>query len=257
LLETIKVNFNVDQIKTAQEQLVHVFNIIEEYNLPAEACGDKGIALLALTADPHFWERHMHRVAVEATFLGGQERSLEQILELIEQNSSMQNCKITIESVRKTYFDVLSAKSKVLKDKSTISEWTRGDIELWTSSQKGTILSAQERQIELVAVVRRAVEIHNKFAPRIAQLVSLLCLLDSPSNMGRLAQINTGEGKSTIVAMFAAIKALQGHKVDVVTTSVELSVPEVKKQTAFFAMLGLTVAENSNAGETVIDQYFK
>ncbi|KXJ68548.1 hypothetical protein RP20_CCG002766 [Aedes albopictus] len=62
---------------------------------------------------------------------------------------------------------------------------------------------------------------------------------------GRLAQINTGEGKSIIVAMLAVIHALKGVKVDIVTTSTELSIPEVKKQRPFFEIFGLTVDENS------------
>jgi preprotein translocase subunit SecA len=45
--------------------------------------------------------------------------------------------------------------------------------------------------------------------------------------------------------MLAAIHALQGQKVDVLTTSIELSIPEVKKQAPFFEMLGLTIGENS------------
>ncbi|MBX9890362.1 MAG: hypothetical protein K2X94_03775 [Amoebophilaceae bacterium] len=63
------------------------------------------------------------------------------------------------------------------------------------------------------------------------------------SRSGRLAQINTGEGKSLIVAILAAIHGLQGKKVDVVTTSTQLSIPEVKKQSPFFELLGLTAAE--------------
>jgi len=53
-----------------------------------------------------------------------------------------------------------------------------------------------------------------------------------------------------IVAMLAAIHALQGQKVDVLTTSEELSIPEVKKQMPFFEMLGLTIGENSKKNAT-------
>jgi len=59
-------------------------------------------------------------------------------------------------------------------------------------------------------------------------------------------QIKTGEGKSLIVALIATMQALQNKKVDVITTSTELSVPEVKKMKDFFKMLNVSVAENSS-----------
>jgi preprotein translocase subunit SecA len=44
-------------------------------------------------------------------------------------------------------------------------------------------------------------------------------VMDAKISKGIIAQIATGEGKSTIVAILAAIKALQGEKVDVITSS--------------------------------------
>ena len=49
--------------------------------------------------------------------------------------------------------------------------------------------------------------------------------------------------------MLAAYQALQNLKVDVITTSPELSIPEVKQKESFFKMLGLTVGENSHQGK--------
>ena len=96
---------------------------------------------------------------------------------------------------------------------------------------------------EKIAVISRAVEIIHKKTPRKTQILSLICLLNKdPQRKGRLEQINTGEGKSMIVAMFAAIKALEGLKVDVSTTSIELSIPEVFRQRPFFQILDLTVS---------------
>ena len=100
---------------------------------------------------------------------------------------------------------------------------------------------------QLLAIVNRAATLHNGFPPRSVQQIALLSLLHPTTGKGRLVQINTGEGKSLTTAMFAAVLALQGKKVDVVTSSVELSRKEVEKQRAFLAMLGLTVAENSES----------
>lgn len=105
--------------------------------------------------------------------------------------------------------------------------------------------SQQSRDFSSHSTGRRAVELHHGFTPRATQLLSVLLMLRTPDHLGRLAQINTGEGKSLIVAMLSAYHALQGKQVDVITTSTELSVPEVKKQKEFFEMLSLTVSENS------------
>ncbi|CAF3715511.1 unnamed protein product [Rotaria sp. Silwood1] len=72
----------------------------------------------------------------------------------------------------------------------------------------------------------------------------------SHNNIARLAQIKTGEGKSVIIAMFAAIKALNGHKVDIVTTSPLLAKRDAENKQPFYRMLNLTVGENSGTSST-------
>ena len=63
------------------------------------------------------------------------------------------------------------------------------------------------------------------------------------------AQIKTGEGKTTIVAMLAAIKALEGvedpafpgkriNQVDIITSSSELAKPQSEEQEKYFALFG-------------------
>lgn len=80
--------------------------------------------------------------------------------------------------------------------------------------------------------------------------MTVIIFLNKSSESGLLAQVNTGEGKSLIIAMLAAILALEGKAVDVVTTSMELAIPEVKKQTNFFSMLSLSVDSNNNGSSS-------
>ena len=49
------------------------------------------------------------------------------------------------------------------------------------------------------------------------QILSLISLLDTEQRAGKLAQLATGEGKSTVVSMLTVIKGLQGEKIDIVT----------------------------------------
>ncbi|MCP3660860.1 MAG: hypothetical protein GY830_11385, partial [Bacteroidetes bacterium] len=122
--------------------------------------------------------------------------------------------------------------------------------------EKKKIKIIKPSQKEMIAVIKRAVELFTKdidkekgigYSPREIQILSVLTLLNPAKCKGRLAQINTGEGKSLIVAMLAAIKVLQGNKVDVITTSSELSGPEVEEMMPFFRFLNISVSENSKA----------
>jgi len=70
-------------------------------------------------------------------------------------------------------------------------------------------------------------------------------MMDAKQDKGRIAQIATGEGKSTIVAMLAAIKTLQGEKVDIITSSEVLAARDAEEKKSFFDLLKLTVTDNS------------
>lgn len=56
------------------------------------------------------------------------------------------------------------------------------------------------------------------YKARHGQLISIIMML-SAYDKGRLLQIRTGEGKSTIIAIVAAYKVLKGHHVDIITSS--------------------------------------
>ncbi|KAH7705943.1 hypothetical protein AAVH_26834 [Aphelenchoides avenae] len=91
------------------------------------------------------------------------------------------------------------------------------------------------------AAVAGACKLAFGYKPRDTQLLAL----NGMDKFERcFAQVATGEGKSLIAAMLAATKALQGLKVEVITSSEVLAVreandPRVKK---FFRLLGLSVA---------------
>jgi preprotein translocase subunit SecA len=61
---------------------------------------------------------------------------------------------------------------------------------------------------------------------------------------GKLLQIATGEGKSTISAILASILALHGEKVDLITSSSVLSTIGYEGAKDFFERLGLSVGIN-------------
>ncbi|WP_419241541.1 hypothetical protein [Cardinium endosymbiont of Nabis limbatus] len=143
---------------------------------------------------------------------------------------------------------MLQSSALLFKEKP-ISQWNKGEIKEWATYVQSNYQPGLE--IELIAGVQHAVKLHYPFSPRPTQLLALLMLLHPAYDKGRLAQINTGEGKSLIVAMLAAIHGLQGKQVDVITTSTELSIPEVKEKSTFFQLLNLSVSENSPSSNKV------
>ena len=81
--------------------------------------------------------------------------------------------------------------------------------------------------------------------PTNAQLVSYCLLVHREyEGKGRLLEILTGEGKSSVIAMVAASFALLGHSVDIVTSSPVLSQRDVQEWRSFYNLLGLRVGCN-------------
>ncbi|MCX7116183.1 MAG: hypothetical protein NTW08_09815 [Gammaproteobacteria bacterium] len=106
-------------------------------------------------------------------------------------------------------------------------------------------------------LITEMVRKHFKIAPYDTQLLSLLALLETPEKLkGRIAQIKTGEGKSTIIAMLAAFVAAQGHFVDVITSSGYLSIRDQEKYAPFFTALGLTSSHICYSGKELKKEHF-
>ncbi|XP_025758605.1 uncharacterized protein LOC112843799 [Oreochromis niloticus] len=82
------------------------------------------------------------------------------------------------------------------------------------------------------------------FQPRLTQMVSW-CLM-ALSETGRLIQVGTGEGKSCIVAMFAAFRALRGEKVDIMSSSSVLAKRDLEEWKGFYKELNITADYNCN-----------
>ncbi|WP_341761079.1 Ulp1 family isopeptidase [Candidatus Tisiphia endosymbiont of Thecophora atra] len=141
--------------------------------------------------------------------------------------------------------EVLITKLKIVKN----------EIPKYENFSKDDILKWKEADIktksieECIAVVNRANYIDtferggNGHTLRDTQIISVLSFFDAEKN-GRLEQIKTGEGKSTIVSVLAIIKALQGKKVDVLTSSGILAERDASEKESLYKLFGLSVSHN-------------
>lgn len=89
----------------------------------------------------------------------------------------------------------------------------------------------------------RAVEAA-RFRPQLTQMVSW-CVL-ALSKTGQFIQVSTGEGKSCIVAMFAAYRAMKGDTVHVLTSSPFLAERDMENWRKLFKTLKIKVDCNAN-----------
>ncbi|XP_055708116.1 uncharacterized protein LOC129804644 [Phlebotomus papatasi] len=240
---------NIDLINGHKNKFVEVLNLLCDYQVREEICTSAFSVLSQVSADN--WVEEIDQVISSKLFEDAQVYTLDELIEEIIDDET----NITAEELSDLYDNVLQSYNSIsqilqsVNDSDTnnfknrpFCDWNKECLTIWANHVKS---SSSISQSELIAGVRHAVKLHHGFFPRDTQMLSLLILLNPSPGMGRLAQINTGEGKSLIVAMLATIHALQGKKVDVITTSTELSIPEVEKQRPFFASLSVTVAENS------------
>ena len=89
-----------------------------------------------------------------------------------------------------------------------------------------------------------------KYFPTNSQLLALsILILSRQQKTSRLLQVLSGEGKSTIIAMFAAILGLQGYKVDIITSSPELAQRDSADWGKFLERFNLSSAHNTETEE--------
>ncbi|XP_037538555.1 protein translocase subunit SecA-like [Nematolebias whitei] len=120
-----------------------------------------------------------------------------------------------------------------------------------TSKGNGQQLSGLKK--DLLKLCQTAEKTH--FRPRLTQMVSW-CLM-ALSNTGRLIQVGTGEGKSCIVAMFAAYRAMKGDKVDIMSSSSVLAERDMEDWEEFYATLNISVDCNVNKQDEDLKKCYK
>jgi preprotein translocase subunit SecA len=94
--------------------------------------------------------------------------------------------------------------------------------------------------------MKRAVYLDSNFEPRPIQILAVLIMFDTNDQGGRLLQILTGEGKSTVVSMLAVIKALNNLHVDIITSSMTLARRDAHERKSFYDYFDITVSHNND-----------
>jgi preprotein translocase subunit SecA len=152
--------------------------------------------------------------------------------------------------------DMKKLEEKYHQVKKNYGDWKNHDVvavNKWAQEMKGKLENTDEVICNTIALMDRVWNLLEGFRLRNTQILAALIFFHDQNNQGRLCQIQTGEGKTIIVALLAVMRALQGHKVDVITSNPLLAADGVKETKKFYSVFGLTVSTN-NVGEASSDQ---
>lgn len=196
----------------ALDQLCNCFEIAFDYSLGANVFIE---FFNALQSSIDFksekfsnLERKFHYKAL-TQFTASHEKNLNEVLnELSDLNDNL----LDTSNLKNEILDISRAMDSTCGSvEPPIKDYRKCHINSWLEIVKEESFSPTKSQ--KIALVQHTYEILSKQKIRDVQVLSLLLLYKS--NEGALAQINTGEGKTAVIAMLAALFALDGKKVDI------------------------------------------
>ncbi|CAF3392826.1 unnamed protein product [Rotaria socialis] len=130
-----------------------------------------------------------------------------------------------------------------------IVQWTQNQIQLWANLVEvnpSILTNTEDFIIEALAVIKQANFLDTEFHLIDAQISSCLIALNTVSNQGKLLQVGTGEGESTIISVLAVVHALKGENVDIITSSPVLAERDSKEKEKFYRMFDLQCSDNND-----------
>ncbi|MGL5626759.1 MAG: hypothetical protein ACRDDW_04490 [Candidatus Rhabdochlamydia sp.] len=124
-----------------------------------------------------------------------------------------------------------------------------GGLKQWNTTVKeirkryATGSHSTEDLLLLLSIGREAMGAKYGIYPYNTQILTVLGLLAYPAECkGSIAQVYTGEGKSTITTLLAFIHACQGRTVDIISSSRYLAQRDAKKYASFFEEFQITTS---------------
>nr|XP_017212673.1 uncharacterized protein LOC101886404 [Danio rerio] len=152
--------------------------------------------------------------------------------------------KITRNTEEKTLDEIL----KEIEEQAVIDEQTLAEVKDIVSSVSKCLSASSASHLQGIKQrlfqLCKAVEKTMKLTPRLTQMVSWCILVLSESS--RLVQVGTGEGKSCIVAMFAAYQVMMRKTPDIISSSPVLAERDCREWLRFYKELNITADVNTN-----------
>ena len=214
---------------------------------PSNIKEDISLKHILSSKKPSEWQHSLHEVGVTSAFSSPKELTLDEIIQAIVKmnpdseaileyaNGSLKKDVLKVKEIKK---------SDLLPDEQKISKWDEKVVRKWAQKVKeSNWLTKPKRILEAVAVISQGNYLLNKYGPRFTQIITVLITLKT-GDCGLLMQVSTGEGKSLIVSILATIKCLQGHTIDIVTSSNVLAKRDAVSMKEFYYLFALTCDHN-------------
>ncbi|CAD8109129.1 unnamed protein product [Paramecium sonneborni] len=236
----LKVN-DMDQ-DNKQESFISVLQILQNFNItPNDHLQYQDIFSQPINS----WQTQAYKCCLQKRFpqSTNQMKDLQQLLEEFfdkEDKKTQDNLLETIQKIKQSSF-----KSQILPKYENINNWKIEQIQEWAKKVRMNKQYFQNYQvilIEAIAVIKIAITRQFSFELANNQLMSAFLALFEQK--GTLLQVSTGEGKSIIICMIAIIKALEGKKVDIITSSPVLAQRDVIENEKLYQIFQLTCSSN-------------
>ncbi len=173
--------------------------------------------------------------------LKSSEWTLNEIIELLSSDNNNSE-------IAKLLPDAENKAIKIFKKLEKIKHWKKGQLMKWVKALKKNSQWLTEKPEIVIAVLCKVVNLSGMIGdnyPKPTQLLALLLLLsDNKDQQSWFAQVETGEGKTVIVAMLAAIKCYLCGDVDVISSSKVLAVENANQSKEFYRLMGISVSNN-------------
>ena len=247
LLAILKANTNSGMSPSASESLTYLNDILKifiDYNVDSNIASN--LQTIFEQNQVHLWPSLVYNRIIEHCFgSGSSEKNLSALLSELDQLNAQIDRKDLLakyEAIQSNYKSI----STIITKQKSIESWSKSTIQDWATCVRKLDSSKQPSIFEVIAVIKRAVYLESNFEPRPIQILAILILLDTKEQGGRLVQILTGEGKSTVVSMLAVIKALQNQHVDIITSSITLAKRDAHEKKSFYDFFNVTVTHNND-----------
>lgn len=242
--------FVLKRFPHAQIDFIQCLELIAQYEIRPEYY-DPISTIFASTA-PDEWLKKQNEFVFSKSFPYGQD--IKEPTQLIEELLVNNNENTALDAVIKD--DLHKALEQINGSDLTtkiadltnfpIANWTTENILAWANKVRSNsdYTNNPDWIIESIAVARRANLLATGFKLTNTQILSCLIAFNNYSDKGRLQQVATGEGKTVIIAIFAIIRVLQGHKVDVITSSPVRAELDTRSQAPLYKLFGITTSDN-------------
>ncbi|CAF4301850.1 unnamed protein product, partial [Rotaria sp. Silwood2] len=228
-----------------QNKVRHFMQVLDTLSHYTISSKDKENFLSILNNPAENWLTEINKIAIENNFSdNSQEKNSKGLVdEFISQNSHNEHLKHFtdkkllewIEKINNPSSTFLFSAKKYVDGfplfNHSINRWTKGDILKWTNLVKENFEMCTDTENFIIEALA---------------ILSCLIVLNPNHERGRLLQVATDEGKSTIISVLAVFYALTGKTVDIITSSPVLAEIYAKEKVNLYSMFDLDCSHNND-----------